>query len=209
MDRVPTGATRPASHEGAGTLSSSLAEPRHIVLVGMMGSGKSRIGRKLAKALGRRFVDTDSEIERRQGRTVREIFDRDGEDAFRQIEAEVLADVLASEGPSVIATGGGAALRAANRSLMRQHGLVIWLRATPAAIAERMSEKGAAKRPLLAGTAGDPEALLDRLTDLCAQRDVGYHQVAHDVVNVDELPVAEIVDRLARLVAAVGETGVG
>jgi shikimate kinase len=174
----------------------------------MMGSGKSSVGRKLAKALGRRFVDSDAEIERRYGRTVHEIFAKDGEDAFRRIEADVLTDLLTGQEPAVIATGGGAVVLPSNRDLMRRHGTVIWLRATPAVLAQRMSGASVARRPLIAELGGDPAALATRLAELSAQREVAYHQVAHDIVNVDGRPVAEIVDHLVRLVTS-GERPVG
>ncbi len=174
---------------------------RHLVLVGMMGSGKSSVGRKLARRLGRRFVDCDTEIERRTGRTVAEIFSVDGEDAFRRLESEVLATVLAAEEPSVVATGGGAVIRPPNRELMRRHGTVIWLRASPAELAHRMTARSSARRPLLAGSEGDPTALEARLAELSAAREVAYHQVAHDIINVDGQPVTEIVDRLVELAA--------
>src|SRR5690349_17838301 len=99
---------------------------RHVVLVGMMGAGKTTVGKHVAERLGWPFVDVDEEIEARQGRTIPQIFDEDGEAAFRIIERSVLADVLASTRHAVVAAGGGAVLDPKNRELMRSRGVVIW-----------------------------------------------------------------------------------
>jgi shikimate kinase len=100
----------------------------NLVLVGLMGSGKSTVGRQLAERLGRSFIDTDAVVADRAGRTIAEIFQTDGEAAFRHMESQIIAEVT-SAGGAVIATGGGAVLSAENRALMRQDSLVVWLQA--------------------------------------------------------------------------------
>src|SRR6516165_5536007 len=104
----------------------ALLGTRSIVLVGMMGVGKSSIGRRLGARLGVAFVDADAEIERAAGMRIADIFARHGEDAFRSGEARVIARLL-SGGPQVLATGGGAVMNAATRALIREKGVSIWL----------------------------------------------------------------------------------
>jgi shikimate kinase len=165
----------------------------HIVLVGLMGSGKSSVGRRLAEALGRPFVDTDQRIERRAGRSIREIFATDGEDAFRVLESSVLADVLSSPEPSVIATGGGVVLLRVNRDRLtglRSDGLhVVWLRASLDTLMTRLAT-GAARRPLLDGN------LLERLTELDQRRRDLYRAVASAIVDVDDRTLDQVVEQV-------------
>ena len=99
---------------------------RNIVLVGMMGAGKTAIGAELSRRLGRPFWDTDAEIERAAAMTIPEIFARDGEDFFRARESEVLSRVLAG-GDSIVSTGGGSWMREMNRQRIAQHGISVWL----------------------------------------------------------------------------------
>jgi hypothetical protein len=104
----------------------------HLVLVGMMGTGKTTVGTVLARRLGRPLIDSDAEVEARTGRTVREIFETDGEAAYRPLETEALLDALTSAAPAVIAAAGGVVLSATNRQALKEHaGLVVWLRADP------------------------------------------------------------------------------
>jgi shikimate kinase len=151
--------------------------PRHVVLVGMMGAGKSTVGRRLASRLGRPFVDADDEVVRRSGRTVRDWFEHDGEAAFRAAEGELLADLLAAPGASVIASGGGVVLAEANRTALRDHALVVWLRAGAPFLVSRVRQKP--HRPLLDD---DPGATVARLV---AERAGLYGEVADLVVDVD------------------------
>jgi shikimate kinase len=162
----------------------------HIVLVGLMGSGKSTVGARLAAATDRRFVDLDDAIEAEAGLTIPEIFELEGEAGFRAREHEAMAAVLAATEPLVLATGGGAVLRPANRDLMREHGVVVWLRATPATLAARVGD--GAGRPLLASpVAGDD--VEGRLTALSADRAEAYEAAAHETVDVDGADPDEIV----------------
>ncbi|MES0371568.1 MAG: shikimate kinase [Mariprofundaceae bacterium] len=116
------------------------------ILVGLMGSGKSSIGRRLAKKLGVELIDLDDYIVEKAGRTIPEIFAEQGEEAFRDLESEALREVAGRE--AVIATGGGAILRAENRELLKEHPPVIWLKASPKFLAERID--GDSNRPLIA-----------------------------------------------------------
>ena len=137
--------------------------PPTIYLTGMMGVGKSTVGRLLAFRAGRLFVDTDARVEAEAGRTVREVFAREGEAAFRRREAAALAETD-GEVALVVAVGGGAVLSEANRALMRRTGEVVWLTGDPALLADRV--RRATTRPLLDD--GDPEELLAEL--LAARR---------------------------------------
>ena len=131
---------------------------RSIVLVGLMGAGKSSVGRILAERLGLPFVDADAEIERAAGSSIEDIFARDGEAVFRSGERRVIARLLT--GPTaVIATGGGAFMDAETRKAVRARGISIWLKADLDTLIERTSRRGG--RPLL--KRGDPREILARL----------------------------------------------
>jgi shikimate kinase len=151
-------------------------QPEHVVLVGLMGSGKSTVGRRLAEELDRPFHDADADLEQRTGRSVAEIFAQDGEAGFRVLETEMLADLLASAHPAVIAAGGGAVVTEATRTRLREHACVVWLDADPVFLAERIDAKP--HRPLLDG---DPVAVLTRLH---AERADWYREVADVVIDV-------------------------
>lgn len=153
----------------------TIALPENIFLVGLMGAGKSTVGRILARRLGKRFVDTDHEIEKRNGVTIPVIFEIEGEDGFRRREQEVLAD-LAQEKDLVLSTGGGIVLKPENREVLRNHGFVVYLNARPELLAERT--KHDRTRPLL--NVEDP---LTRLRELYEVRDPLYREVAHAVVE--------------------------
>jgi shikimate kinase len=162
------------------------AAPRHVVLIGMMGTGKTTIGRLLAERLGRPLVDSDAMIERQTGRTVREIFEADGEPAFRVLETAALVEALAAPTPLVIAAAGGVVLSAENRAVLRgADAVVVWLRAEPAVLAGRVG--AADHRPLLDH---DPEGSLRRLLEARAPL---YAEVA-DVVVDASLPPATVVE---------------
>jgi shikimate kinase len=157
----------------------------------MMGAGKTQVGRALAARLGVPFVDSDAQVEGHTGHTVREIFERDGEAAFRRLESEALADALAAPVPSVIAAAGGVVLDAGNRDLLRRE-TVVWLRAAPEVLAARV--RSGTHRPLLGD---DP---LDALRRLDVERVGLYEDVADLVVDVDELPSDDVVARVVELV---------
>lgn len=153
----------------------SISLPENIFLVGLMGAGKSTVGRLLARRLSKRFVDSDQEIEKRNGVTIPVIFEIEGEEGFRRREQEVLVD-LAQEQGLVLSTGGGIVLRPENREVLRNQGFVVYLNARPELLAERT--KHDRSRPLL--NVEDP---LARLRQLHAVRDPLYREVAHAVVE--------------------------
>ena len=158
----------------------------HLVLVGMMGAGKSSVGRRLARRLGWRHVDADKRIERTTGRTIPEIFAADGEAGFRSIEREVLETLLRVPGRTVVSTGGGAVLSPTNCALMRDRGTVVWLRARPETLLDRVGKGNG--RPLLAD---DPAAALRRIA---AERQSAYASTAHYVVDVDGCTADQVAD---------------
>lgn len=165
---------------------------KSIALIGLMGAGKSTVGRRLARRLGLPFVDADREIEAAAGLSVAEIFERFGEAHFRDGERRVLARLV--EGPrQVIATGGGAFMNAATRALILEQCLTIWLDAETEILAERVARRG--HRPLLAGR--EPLALLQ---ELAAARNPIYAE-AHFTVRTGAVLHERAVDRI---VAALG-----
>jgi shikimate kinase len=156
-----------------------------LTLVGMPGSGKTTVGRQLSRRLQLPFFDSDHLIEERLGCSIREYFAREGEAAFRDLEEQVLADT--ATGPAaVLATGGGAVLREANRQRLRAAGSVIYLRSTPEELYRRVRHDSG--RPLL--QVDDP---LARLRDLYGHRDPLYREVAHFVVETGRPSVPRLV----------------
>jgi shikimate kinase len=145
--------------------------PNSIFLIGMMGAGKSTIGRMLARELGYEFIDCDREIESRSGVTISTIFELEGEAAFRQRESAMLDELTRRQGV-VLATGGGAVLSEDNRAHLRERGLVIYLQASADELARRTSNDRA--RPLLQT---DNRRL--RIEELLAQREPLYAATAH------------------------------
>lgn len=170
--------------------------PRHIVLVGMMGVGKTTAGRQLASRLGRRLIDSDELIEARTGRTVREIFESDGEAAFRTLETAALLEALDDNEPLVIAAAGGVLIRDENRAALRRSGAsVVWLRADPEVLAERALQ--GEHRPLLDG---DPQGALRRLL---AEREPFYREAADIIIDTDALDADAVSDRLAEAASGI------
>lgn len=162
----------------------------HLVLVGLMGSGKTTIGRRLARELGRAFFDTDEMVEARTGRKVREIFEHDGETSFRRLESAVLAEALDTEEPCVVAAAGGVVLDEANRIRLRSGHRVVWLRPSLDVLDRRLARRGSSTgnhRPLLDS---DPVGVL---RDMDRSRSTLYDEVATEVVDVEEQSVDEVV----------------
>ncbi len=188
-----------------------------IILIGLPGSGKSTVGRQLARKLSASYLDSDHLIEQRLGCSIREYFEREGEAAFRDVEEAVLADVVASHAlpmpgaasthdatkdatdysqisPAqlVLATGGGSVIREANRIALRAAGSVIYLRSSPEDLYKRLRHDR--NRPLLQGA--DP---MQRLRDLYVQRDPLYAQTAHFQVETGRPSVATLVNEISKL----------
>jgi shikimate kinase len=153
---------------------------RPVAMIGLMGAGKTAIGRRLAARLGVPFVDADHEIEAAAGRTIAEIFEQYGEGAFRDGEAKVIARLL-DRPPGVIATGGGAFMAEATRALIKQRAVSLWLRADLDVLVRRTT--GRTHRPLL--NTGDPRQVLD---DLMARRYPVYAEADVIVDVTDESP---------------------
>jgi shikimate kinase len=148
---------------------------KNIYLVGLMGSGKTTIGRSLAKRLAVDFVDSDKEIEARTGVSIPTIFEIEGEDGFRKREAQVIADIAAAGG-KIVATGGGVVLRAENRANLKASGFTVYLNVPPQTLWERTRHDR--NRPLL--RVADP---LLKLQELHEQRDGFYREVADLVID--------------------------
>jgi shikimate kinase len=178
------------AEQPSATAILSLLGSRSIVLVGMMGVGKSSIGRRLAARLGVPFVDADSEIEKAAGMNIADIFARHGEAYFRSGEARVIARLL-DGGPQVLATGGGAFMNAQTRATIANNGVSVWLKADIDVLARRLRRR--TDRPLL--KTDDPVATLAKLLvvrdPIYAEADVTVisRDVTHDVI-VDEIVAA-------------------
>lgn len=176
---------------------------RSLVLVGMPGSGKSSIGRRLAPKLGMDFVDADAEIiKAANGMTIPEIFAKHGEPEFRSLEARVIARIL-EEKPVVLATGGGAYMNADTRAAARKLGVSIWLKADIPVLLRRVKRKN--DRPLLRGN--DPEGALKRLL---SEREQTYAEADIIIVSREsphDAVVEEIIDNLHRWLAAHADEG--
>lgn len=159
-----------------------------ISLVGLPGSGKTTVGRQLARRLRLPFVDSDHAIESRIGCSIREFFDREGEERFRDIEEDVL-DELSKNADSVLSTGGGAVLRANNRGNLHARGKVVYLKSTPEELFRRLRHD--VSRPLL--QVSDP---LARMRELFAVRDPLYRETAHFVLETGRPSVATLVNMI-------------
>jgi len=179
-----------AASQQDGALVAALGR-RSIVLVGMMGAGKSSVGRKLASRLGLAFVDADSKIEEAAGMSIPDIFETRGEAEFRSGEARVIARLL-DGGPQVLATGGGAFMNSDTRTLIRTKAMSVWLKADFDVLMKRIKRRS--DRPML--KTADPAATLKHLMDVrypvYAEADVTVEsrEVVHEVI------VEEILDRL-------------
>ena len=159
-----------------------------------MGVGKSTVGERCADRLGRPFIDTDRVIEMQVGKSVADIFTSDGETTFREFEKQAVADACASPQPLVISCGGGAVLDPDNRRNLRASGVVVWLRAAPDVLAERVSGN-VDDRPLLRGSAAGAEQELTRLEQL---RTPAYEAAAHVSVDTGGRSVDEVVDHVLK-----------
>lgn len=162
----------------------------NIYLVGLMGAGKTTVGRQLAKRLGRQFYDSDHEIVQRTGVPIPTIFEIEGEEGFRRREMQAIAELTASA-EIVLATGGGVVLNPENRSRLHNTGWVVYLNVPPALLFERTRHDR--NRPLL--RVSDP---LAKLEELHRQRDPLYRETAHTIVEGSQLVASRIVQHLLR-----------
>jgi shikimate kinase len=181
-----------------GILSPRMLGKTSVFLVGPMGSGKSAVGRQLARALSLPFHDSDAEVERRTGVDIAFIFEKEGEAGFRQREREAI-EALTATPHIVLATGGGAVLLEENRRNLRERGCVVYLQTSVTQQAERV--RHGRNRPLL--SAGDPAA---RLQDLMELRAPLYAQIADIVVPTDGRRVPGVAEHILRELAAVSGT---
>lgn len=165
-----------------------LSAVRIIACVGLPGSGKSTIGKQLARRLGVRFFDTDLVVEQRIGCSIREFFEREGEPRFRDLEQEIVEE-LTRNGTCVLATGGGAVLRQANRDNLHQRCQVIYLHSSPVEVFRRLRHDQ--NRPLL--QVADPLARLKALYDI---RDPLYREAAHFVVETGRPSVSTLINMI-------------
>lgn len=166
-----------------------MSKTDNIFLVGPMGVGKSTIGKKLAKKLGKKFVDSDREVEKRTGAAIRLIFDLEGEQGFRERESK-LVDELTQDNGIVLATGGGVVLSAANRDLLTSRGTVVYLLASPELLVKRTSHDH--NRPLL-----DTTDRLGKIRTLLNERQSLYEEIADLSLTVDKMAIKEIIEKIA------------
>ena len=164
----------------------------NIFLVGLMGAGKSTIGRQLARELGKQFRDSDSEIEKKTGVSIDVIFDIEGEQGFRRRETRMLQELVEERG-MVLATGGGVILASENRQLLRDNGLIIYLKASAEHLAGRV--KLDRRRPLL--QTGDK---LAKIRELMTQREPVYQQVADVVVETNNRSIPRVVREISKMI---------
>lgn len=166
-----------------------------LVLIGLMGAGKSTIGRRLAKQIGWRFVDSDEEIEAAAGCSIADIFTIHGEPIFRDLEKRVIAR-LVTEAPMVLATGGGAWIQPGVREIIKQHATTVWLRAELDVLTDRVSKRN--HRPLL--ETGDKREILDKLM----QERYPIYQEADVIIDSSQGPHESVVERVIAALDAQG-----
>lgn len=164
---------------------------KNVVLIGFMGSGKTSVGLRLSYRLRRPVEDTDKLIERREGRTISEIFAREGEAHFRQLETALLAELVEKGRTAIYSVGGGTPVRPENRELLKRLGKVVLLRVKPETVYERLKED--TTRPLL--QCGNP---LERIRELMQSRKEAYESCADVILDVDHMEVEDIIERIEK-----------
>jgi shikimate kinase len=165
-----------------------IPENSNIFLIGLMGAGKSTVGRVLARKLNSRFVDSDHALEERCGVKIPTIFEMEGEAGFRKREAQIIEELTQEKG-LILATGGGSVLLPENRRALRERGTVVYLHANPIELWHRT--KGGEGRPLLQN--GDPKAILE---NLYALRDPLYREIADHIIETGKPSVNQLVNTL-------------
>ena len=170
-----------------------MAFSSHLFLIGYRGSGKTSVGRSLSNRLGILSIDTDALVEQKAGRTIRQIFEMDGEPHFRHLESEAIVQAIASS-PSIISLGGGAVLRDENATLIKRSGKTIWLRASAKTLAARMADDPttAARRPALSKL-----SVYDEIEQLLGVREPIYRQLADFTVETEGKTPETIADEIA------------
>ena len=164
---------------------------KNVVLIGFMGSGKTSVGLRLSYRLRRPVEDTDKLIERREGRTISEIFAREGEAHFRQLETALLVELVEKGRTAIYSVGGGTPVRPENRELLKRLGKVVLLRVKPETVYERLKED--TTRPLL--QCGNP---LERIRELMESRKEAYESCADVILDVDYMEVEDIIERIEK-----------
>lgn len=175
-------------------------DARPIALVGLMGAGKSTVARTLGERLGAAVADLDAMVEAERGCSVAELFEREGEPAFRRLEGRILAQALAA-GAGIVACGGGIVLDPEHRRLLATRCRVVWLEISPAAAALRLESAGGSRPLLAAGAAGETAAPRRRLEALLAERQPLYEQVAQVRVPVEGRTADEVAGEVVRVLA--------
>ncbi len=165
----------------------------NIILIGYMGSGKSTVGKRLSYVLRKPFLDTDRLIEKKEDITISEIFSMYGEEYFRNLETGCLEDIILQKGEYVIAVGGGLPIREYNRELLKKIGTVIYLRANPDTIYERLKED--TTRPLLSGV--NPK---EKIKEMMKTRSEFYEAAADVTIDVDDMNFEEIIEKAGELI---------
>ena len=166
-----------------------MGQEQSLVLIGFMGSGKTSVGVKLSYRLRLPVEDTDKLIERREGRSISEIFADDGEEYFRQLETELLGELIKRGGTRIYSAGGGTPVRAENRRLLKRLGQVVYLKVSPETVYERLKEDST--RPLL--QCPDP---LSRIRRLLAERREAYEACADIIIEADQMEMEDILNRI-------------
>ncbi len=162
---------------------------KNLVLIGFMGSGKTSVGLKLSYKLKMPVEDTDKLIERREGKSIRQIFEEEGEEVFRKKETELLGELADRQGRVIYSVGGGTPVREENRKLLRQLGTVVYLQISPETVYERL--KGDTTRPLL-----QCENPLEKIRELMESRKEAYESCADIIIAVDLLDMEEILEQI-------------
>lgn len=165
---------------------------QNIFLVGLMGAGKTTVGKLLAKRLDRLFFDSDIEIENYLGVTISQIFELEGEKSFRKWEEKFINDLTCRQGV-ILATGGGAILSEINRNNLKSRGLVVYLYATVEELYERIHQTQ--NRPLLSGSKNMKQVLYE----LYALRDPYYRECAHFIVETNKVPLTKLITHIVSL----------
>ena len=162
---------------------------KNLVLIGFMGSGKTSVGLKLSYKLKMPVEDTDKLIERREGKSIRQIFEEEGEEVFRKKETELLGELADRQGRVIYSVGGGTPVREENRKLLRQLGTVVYLQISPETVYERL--KGDTTRPLV-----QCENPLEKIRELIESRKEAYESCADIIIAVDLLDMEEILEQI-------------